>query len=124
MPHDQISLTGTLQRIVYSQPESGFLIGRFLVDDTDTAITVKGTVFNVGDHETLQLKGRWHEHPTYGPQFEIAEFMPVQPTSLDGMQRYLASGAFKGIGEKCQQKDGLLFEDVENLFHLVFFCHI
>lgn len=104
MPHDQVTLTGTLQRIVYSQPESGFLIGRFLVDDTETAITVKGTVFNVGDHETLKLKGRWHEHPTYGPQFEISEFMPVRPTSLDGMKRYLASGAFKNIGEATAQK--------------------
>ena len=104
MPHDQISLTGTLQRIVYSQPESGFLIGRFLVDDTETAITVKGTVLNVGDHETLKLKGRWHDHPTYGRQFEISEFMPVQPTSLEGMERYLASGAFKHIGAATAQK--------------------
>jgi exodeoxyribonuclease V alpha subunit len=97
-------LTGTLQRVVYAQPERGFMIARFLLEDGDTLVTVKGTLFQVGEHETLRLKGHWEDHRVYGPQFVVEEFMPVQPSTLEGITRFLSSGLFKGIGEATARK--------------------
>ena len=103
MVEDDVNLVGTLEKIVYSNPENGFLIGTFLTENSARPITVKGIVFNTHERETLRLKGYWENHKVYGRQFSIREFMPVEPTSVEGMVRYLSSEVFKGIGEKTAQ---------------------
>ena len=103
MAEDNVNLVGTLEKILYSNPENGFLIATFLVENTTKPITVKGIVFNTHERETLLLKGCWENHKVYGRQFSIREFMPVEPTSEEGMVRYLSSKVFKGIGEKTAQ---------------------
>ncbi|MEE3266465.1 MAG: ATP-dependent RecD-like DNA helicase [SAR324 cluster bacterium] len=103
MAEDDVNLVGTLEKIVYSNPENGFLIGTFLTENSAIPITVKGIVFNTRERETLRLKGYWENHKVYGRQFSIREFMPVEPTSVEGMVRYLSSQVFKGIGEKTAQ---------------------
>ena len=103
MAEDDVNLVGTLEKIVYSNPENGFLIGTFLTENSAIPITVKGIVFNTRERETLRLKGYWENHKVYGRQFSIREFMPVEPTSVEGMVRYLSSEVFKGIGEKTAQ---------------------
>ena len=104
MAEDDVSLVGTLEKIVYSNPENGFLIGTFLIENSIRPITVKGIVFNTHEHETLRLKGFWENHKIYGRQFSIREFMPVEPTSTEGMVRYLSSEIFKGVGEKTAKR--------------------
>ena len=104
MAEDDVSLVGTLEKIVYSNPENGFLIGTFLIENSIRPITVKGIVFNTHEHESLRLKGFWENHKIYGRQFSIREFMPVEPTSTEGMVRYLSSEIFKGVGEKTAKR--------------------
>ena len=99
MSVDFVSLVGTLEKILYTNPENGFLIGTFITENSIRPITVKGIVFNTHEHETLRLKGSWENHKTYGRQFSIREFMPVEPTSEEGIIRYLSSEVFKGIGK-------------------------
>ena len=103
MAEDNVNLVGTLEKILYSNFENGFLIATFLVENTTKPITVKGIVFNTHERETLLLKGCWENHKVYGRQFSIREFMPIEPTSEEGMVRYLSSKVFKGIGEKTAQ---------------------
>ena len=100
MSEEEVILVGTLEKILYSNPESGFIIGSFLSEKSIRPITVKGVVYNTLVHETLRLKGNWENHKIYGRQFSFREFMPVTPTSEEGMVRYLSSQVFKGIGEK------------------------
>ena len=104
MAEDYVSLVGTLEKILYTNPENGFLIGTFLTENSIRTITVKGIVFNTHEHETLRLKGSWENHKIYGRQFSIHEFMPVEPTSEEGMVRYLSSEVFKGIGKKTAER--------------------
>ena len=99
MSEDFVSLVGTLEKILYTNPENGFLIGTFITENSIRPITVKGIVFNTHEHEKLRLKGSWENHKTYGRQFSIREFMPVEPTSEEGIIRYLSSEVFKGIGK-------------------------
>ena len=104
MSEDFVSLVGTLEKILYTNPENGFLIGTFITENSIRPITVKGIVFNTHEHETLRLKGSWENHKTYGRQFSIREFMPVEPTSEEGIIRYLSSEVFKGIGKKTAER--------------------
>ena len=104
MSNEEVTLIGTLEKILYSNPENGFIIGTFLTENTIRPVTVKGIVYNNVVHETLNLKGNWENHKIYGRQFSFREFMPVAPTSEEGMIRYLSSEIFKGIGKKTAQR--------------------
>ena len=104
MSSEEVTLIGTLEKILYSNPENGFIIGTFLTENTIRPVTVKGIVYNNVVHETLNLKGNWENHKIYGRQFSFREFMPVAPTSEEGMIRYLSSEIFKGIGKKTAQR--------------------
>ena len=100
----EVTLIGTLEKILYCNPENGFIIGTFLTENTIRPVTVKGIVYNNVVHETLNLKGYWENHKIYGRQFSFFEFMPVAPKSEEGMIRYLSSEIFKGIGKKTAQR--------------------
>ena len=104
MSSEEVTLIGTLEKILYSNPENGFIIGTFLTENTIRPVTVKGIVYNNVVHETLNLKGNWENHKIYGRQFSFREFMPVAPKSEEGMIRYLSSEIFKGIGKKTAQR--------------------
>ena len=104
MSSEEVTLIGTLEKILYSNPENGFIIGIFLTENTIRPVTVKGIVYNNVVHETLNLKGNWENHKIYGRQFSFREFMPVAPKSEEGMIRYLSSEIFKGIGKKTAQR--------------------
>ena len=104
MSSEEVTLIGTLEKILYCNPENGFIIGTFLTENTIRPVTVKGLVYNNVVHETLNLKGNWENHKIYGRQFSFSEFMPVAPKSEEGMIRYLSSEIFKGIGKKTAQR--------------------
>ena len=104
MSTEEVTLIGTLEKILYSNPENGFIIGTFLTENTIRPVTVKGIVYNNVVHETLNLKGNWENHKIYGRQFSFREFMPVAPKSEEGMIRFLSSEIFKGIGKKTAQR--------------------
>lgn len=103
MSQDEITLIGTIERIVYEQPETGFLIAHFLVEETQEPITIKGTIFNVAEQSLIEVKGRWEVHKVYGTQLAVREFAPVLPKSRLGIERYLISD-IPGIGKKTAQK--------------------
>ena len=104
MSTEEVTLIGTLEKILYSNPENGFIIGTFLTENTIRPVTVKGIVYNNVVHETLNLKGNWENHKIYGRQFSFREFMPIAPKSEEGMIRYLSSEIFNGIGKKTAQR--------------------
>ena len=89
MSEGEVSLIGTLERVVYSNPENGFLIGTFLEENTVSPITIKGVVFEIQDQQKLHLKGNWENHPQYGKQFAVREYMTVEPNTREGIERYL-----------------------------------
>ncbi|MDH4122082.1 MAG: AAA family ATPase [Deltaproteobacteria bacterium] len=92
-------LQGTLERITFQNPESRFLIGRFLPEGHKAVVTVKGMLFNVHEGQPLRLWGSWEEHKEYGRQFAVANFMALEPTTRDGLERYLGSGILPGVGK-------------------------
>ena len=79
MSSEEVTLIGTLEKILYSNPETGFIIGTFLTENSTRPVTVKGIVYNNVVHETLNLKGYWEYHKKYCRQFSFRDFMPFAP---------------------------------------------
>ena len=111
------SLVGILERITYQNPENGFLIGRLKPEASKTPITVKGSMFNVREGQTLKVWGGWEEHPEYGRQFAVSAFLVPEPTTREGMERYLASGIIKGVGAVLAKRIVSTFGD--NTFQVI-----
>jgi exodeoxyribonuclease V alpha subunit len=61
-------------------------------------VTAVGNLVGVQPGEHLRLTGRWRDHPRWGRQLEIESCLPVAPSTVAGMERYLGSGLVKGIG--------------------------
>ena len=72
------------------------LAEEFTVDDPNT--TIVGTLPHVREGETLKLDGEWQVHPIHGRNFRVERCEATMPTSVAGIERYLASGAVSGIG--------------------------
>jgi exodeoxyribonuclease V alpha subunit len=100
-------LDGVLERVTFSNPETGYTIARIAPDrgtgrgpvsaDTEL-ITAVGPLLGAQIGESLRLRGRWTSHLKYGRQFEVHSYTTVLPATEQGIRRYLGSGLIKGIG--------------------------
>lgn len=61
-------------------------------------VTAVGQLSGLTVGEPVRLNGRWISSPKFGRQFETQSYVPVQPTSVQGIQRYLGSGLVDGLG--------------------------
>lgn len=103
-------LEGTLERVTFQNAENGFLVGRFLVQGMREPITIRGILFGVREGESLKLWGSWEQHPRFGQQFLVASHLVMQPTTLEGIQRYL-SRTIPGVGEQIAKKIVAIFKE-------------
>lgn len=103
MRQDEEIIRGTVQAVVYQNPENGYAVLRVNTEDGQQ-ITVVGTVPMTVPGERLIVTGHWGFHASHGRQFE-AEFLErLMPETGNEIFAYLASGAVKGIGEKTAEK--------------------
>jgi len=91
-------LVGYIENIVYTEPDSGFMVARFKTPSQKDLTTVVGSLPSVQPGETLRCQGNWKTHPQHGRQFEVVSFETEAPSDLLGIQKYLESGMIKGIG--------------------------
>ena len=91
------TIKGYVDHIIYQNKENGYGV-LSVVTDGDELICV-GTFRSVESGETLELQGEYVEHPLYGRQLKTESFRVVAPDDVMSMERYLSSGAIKGIGE-------------------------
>lgn len=91
------TVKGYVDHIIYQNRENGYGV-LSVVADGEELICV-GTFRSVESGETLELHGEYVEHPLYGRQLKTESFKIVAPDDVVSMERYLSSGAIKGIGE-------------------------
>src|SRR5919202_4173899 len=96
------TVCGSVDRIVFRNSESGFCVARFRLTDGDShrqgVTTVVGTMPSVQVGEMLRLTGEWQIHPVHGTNFRVEQFEQEMPTTVEGIERYLASGVIRGVG--------------------------
>ena len=61
-------------------------------------LTCVGFFQYVNEGEMIKAEGSYTEHAAYGQQFKIESYEPIVPTDAVAIERYLGSGAIKGIG--------------------------
>lgn len=89
---------GIAERLLFEAPDSDYRVFRLHdeADDATYTVTGHGTKPLVGDR--LEIKGHWVQHKRYGRQFAADGWSRIIPESVDGIERFLGSGAVKGLG--------------------------
>ena len=95
---DPSTLEGTLSRILYSNEETAWSVVRMALPGETEEITAVGNLLGVREGEQLRLTGKWVDDRKYGRQFQVDAYLTVKPSTLKGIERYLASGMVEGIG--------------------------
>lgn len=92
-----MEITGEIRDIIYKNEVNSYTIAEFETDEEATIVVGYLPFINSGD--TLKLIGKFVEHKEYGRQFKIDTFEKMMPQTLEALERYLANGTIKGIGE-------------------------
>ena len=81
---------------VFRNDENGYTV--LVVKCGKTRVSAVGVMPPVASGEKLRITGEWVEHPVYGRQIKVQGVEIEKPTTLSGIEKYLASGMIKGIG--------------------------
>jgi exodeoxyribonuclease V alpha subunit len=93
------NISGSIERITYHNEENGFCVLRVKVTGHKDLVTVVGALIAVSAGEFIESSGCWFNDKTHGLQFKASSISLLQPTSLEGIEKYLGSGLIKGIGD-------------------------
>ena len=89
-------LAGYVEHIIYRNADNGYTVLN-LVNGEDE-ITCVGIFSTIAEGENIEVTGDYTDHPTYGTQFKVVSFEEKAPEDQEAIERYLGSGAIKGIG--------------------------
>lgn len=89
-------IEGYIEHIIYRNQENGYTVANLVAEETE--ITCVGIFQYLNEGEAIRAKGVYKEHPSYGQQFSVSSYEIVIPQDSLAMERYLGSGAIKGIG--------------------------
>lgn len=88
--------SGYVERIVYRNSENGYSVLSVVKDDVE--MTCVGTFTFISEGEYIKASGTYTEHPLYGEQFQVQSYEILEPEDLLSIEKYLGSGAIKGVG--------------------------
>lgn len=97
-------LKGSIEAIVYVQPDNGFTVARLKEPGKKEFTTIVGNLPSLQPGEAVCCAGTWRTHPSHGRQFEVSDYTVEMPSDLAGIQKYLESGLVKGIGPAFAKK--------------------
>lgn len=89
-------LEGYVEHIVYRNSDNGYTVLNLVSGEEE--VTCVGSLPFLGEGELIQAQGHFTEHATYGEQFVIESYQEKSPEDAVAMERYLGSGAIKGVG--------------------------
>jgi len=90
------SLAGYVEHIIYRNADNGYTVLNLVSGEDE--ITCVGIFSAIAEGENIEAQGEYTEHPTYGQQFKVISFEEKAPEDEEAIERYLGSGAIKGIG--------------------------
>ena len=92
-----MEVKGYIDHFIYRSPDRSYGVMVFVSDGEE--ITCVGSFIDVDEGDTLEITGEMTEHPVYGEQIKVSSYRIAAPDDTESMERYLGSGAIKGIGE-------------------------
>ena len=91
-----MQIEGPIEDIIYRNEQNGYTV--FGIDYKTTPVVCVGKLINANIGENLSLEGEFVNNAKYGYQFAFSSYEVVLPSSLAGIEKYLASGLIKGVG--------------------------
>src|SRR4051812_3891616 len=95
---DHEVLAGMVERVTFHNPENGFCVLRVKARGHRDLVTLVGHAAMIAAGEWITASGEWVNDRTHGQQFRARFLRSSAPTSVEGIQTYLASGMIRGIG--------------------------
>lgn len=89
-------ISGYIDHIIFRNEENGYTVMVMICDGEE--VTCVGSLQYINEGELIEAEGTYTQHSTYGTQFKISSFELKAPEDEMAMERYLGSGAIKGIG--------------------------
>lgn len=89
-------LTGYVEHIIYRNADNGYTVLNLVSGEEE--ITCVGIFSAIAEGENIEASGDYTDHPTYGKQFKVDSFEEKAPEDEEAIERYLGSGAIRGIG--------------------------
>lgn len=90
------TIKGFVDHIIFQNADNGYTVLSLSGEDGESILV--GMMKGISQGDSIQAEGDFVEHPVYGEQFKVVTFKTVMPEDAASMERYLASGAIKGIG--------------------------
>lgn len=90
------TIKGYIEHIIYRNGDNGYTVFNMVSDGEE--ITCVGSLKSADQGETIKAFGDFTEHAVYGSQFKIKSYETISPEDVVSMERYLGSGAIKGVG--------------------------
>lgn len=103
-------ITGAIDQIIYYSPDTGYTVCKFITENRET-LTIVGTFPPLSAGEVLKINGKWQINPRFGKQFKVENYLPLMPSSVKGIEKFLSSGLIKGIGPALARRITTLFGD-------------
>ncbi len=97
-------LEGSLERVVFHNPENGYTVFRLKVEGKDDLCTVVGSMASPQVGSSMVVRGRWTSHPKFGRQMQMETWEERQPATTEGIRLFLASGCIKGVGSRWAER--------------------
>ncbi len=110
-------LAGSVERVTFHNEENGFCVLRVKARSVRDLITVIGHSATISAGEWISASGEWVNDRTHGQQFRARFLKTTAPTTVEGIERYLASGMIRGIGPVYAKKMVRTFG--ENVFDVI-----
>jgi exodeoxyribonuclease V alpha subunit len=97
-------IEGVIERVTFHSAETGFCVLQVKLTNNSNykhayLVTITGKIINISVGETIFAKGIWINDKNYGKQFKASEIVTKQPSSINAIEKYLASGLIKGVGK-------------------------
>ncbi len=99
---EQVVIEATIEDIIYQNAENGYTV--CTIDYDGEEISCVGDMLGIYSGEDVKIIGSWVTHHIYGKQLKVKMFERSMPKTVQGMEKYLASGVIKGIGAKTARK--------------------
>ena len=90
------TITGFVEKIKFRNEDNGYTVLSVLADNEEYVLV--GTFHYISEGEMIEASGTMTDHPVYGEQMTVESYQVKTPEDTKAMERYLGSGAIKGVG--------------------------
>jgi exodeoxyribonuclease V alpha subunit len=92
----EVTLDGTLERITFRNADNGYTVARLA--SRDGVVTIVGNLVGIEEGVPVRVSGEWVDDKKWGRQFKVATCVPDSPKTVVGIEKFLGSKLFPGIG--------------------------